>query len=105
MAGANKIGALVAKQRVESKSFPMPKRRRAIKSAEAGAITIRSAHFASSMCPIANSACGSNNEVETALPEMACKVSGVTKASAAGVRTTRTSAPAFLKWRMSSMVL
>ena len=105
IAGASKIGEAVARQIVESKSLPIPIRNRAIKSAVAGAITTKSAHFANSICPIANSAWGSSKEVETALPEIACSVSGVTKASAAGVIATRTSALAVFSKRISSIVL
>ena len=65
------MGASVARQIVESKSFAMPTVRRAIKSALAGAIIMASAHLASSICPIASSACGSSKDCETALPEMA----------------------------------
>ena len=47
---------LLARQIVLSKSFAIPTVKRAIKSALAGAITIASAHLASSICPMANSA-------------------------------------------------
>src|SRR3712207_4272781 len=100
MAGASKIGDAVAKQRVESKSFAIPTAKRAIKSALAGATTTISAHFASSICPIDNSAAGSNKDCETELPEMACKVKGVTNSAAAGVKTTRTSASALRSKRI-----
>ena len=105
IAGASKIGALVARQIVESKSFAMPTVKRAIKSALAGAISTASAHFANSICPIASSACGSNRDCATALPEIACKVSGVTNSAAAGVRTTLTCAWALRNKRINSIVL
>ena len=105
IAGASKIGALVARQIVLSKSFAIPTVKRAIKSALAGAITIASAHLASSICPIANSAWGSSKDWETALPEMACSVKGVTNSAAAGVKATRTSALDLRNKRINSMVL
>ena len=57
------------------------------------------------ICPIASSACGSNRDCATALPEIACKVSGVTNSAAAGVRTTLTCAWALRNKRINSIVL
>ena len=80
-------------------------RKRAIKSAVAGANKIRSAHFPSSICPIAASAAGSSKSSATGKPDTACSDNGVTKACAAGVITTRTIAPLSRKRRTSSGAL
>ncbi len=48
---------------------------------------------------------GSHMSVNTAFPESACRVAGVMNRHAASVITTRTSAPAFTKRRVSSAAL
>ncbi len=105
MAGATATGALVASTRVLSRSPACPDATRARKSALAGATTTRSGQRASSIWPMPASASASSNWVCTLLPERACKVRGVMNSVAAGVMTTRTSAPALLKSLASSALL
>ena len=92
-------GAVVARHTVVNKSSAIPIARRASVLADAGAMTIKSAHLASSMCPIPASACSSSNETCTSLPVNACRVSGVINACAPIVIMTRTSKPALINKR------
>jgi hypothetical protein len=105
IAGAMVSGASVARHSVVSRSLAWPVARRAITSAEAGAITTRVAQRASSMWPIAASADSSQSETRTASPDSAWKVSGATKRVAFSVITTRTSAPRSRSRRTSSAAL
>ena len=97
MAGARDIGPSKASVMVDKRSSPLPEDSLAIVFAVAGAISIPSAHFANSMCPIAASASASSSSVDTLLPDKACKVRGVINSSADLVITTRTDAPDFLR--------
>ncbi len=83
----------------------MPAAIRAMISAVAGAMMIKSAHLANSMCPIASSACVSSKLSATAFPDIACRVSGVINALAPSVITTRISAPCSFNLRTNSGVL
>ena len=105
MAGASTIGAGVARHTVASRSSAKPCASRAIRFAVAGAASTTSAQRASSMWPIAASAVSSRRSRWTGSPETAWKVSGVTKACAPAVITTRTSCPASLSRRTISGLL
>ena len=105
IAGTTATGAAVARQAVVTRSLAIPACKRAIRSADAGASTTKSAHFASSIWPIAASAAGSSRSSNTGWPETACRLSGVIKALAAGVIITRTSAPRSRRRRTSSGAL
>ena len=59
----------------------------------------------SSMWPMLSGTRGSHMSVKTGLLESACSVAGVMKRQAASVMTTRTSAPALTKRRVSSAAL
>ncbi len=87
---------------VVSKSLPMPAAMRAMRSAVAGASSTKSAHLASSICPIEASAAGSSKLSDTGRPETACMVSGVMNSLAAWVITTCTVAPRSTNRRVNS---
>ena len=76
-----------------------------MKSADAGATTMRSRSRESSICPIASFTRSSHRSVHTGCPESACSVTGVMKRVAASVIAMRTSAPAFTSRRVSSAAL
>ena len=105
IAGAIDSGASVARHSVVSRSSAWPAARRAITSADAGAITTRVAQRARSMWPMAASAAASHSEVRTASPDSAWTVSGVTNWVAPCVITTRTAAPPSRRRRTSSAAL
>ena len=105
IAGTTATGAGVARHMVETKSFAIPAATRAIKSAVAGARITRSAHFPSSMWPIAASAAGSSRLSDTGYPDTACRLRGVIKALPPSVIATRTSAPRSRRRRTSSGAL
>ena len=91
IAGATTRGAVVARHRVERRSSASPWASRASTLAVAGATSTRSAHRASSMCPIPASACSSSSSQCTGLDESAWKVNGATNSRAPAVITTLTS--------------
>ena len=84
IAGATTIGTSVARHSVDSRSSARPCASRAMKSAVAGAMTMRCGQRASSMWPIAASAAASHRSVRTGRPESAWNVSGVTNSLRAG---------------------
>ncbi len=57
------------------------------------------------MWPMLSGTLGSHMSVNTVFPESACNVTGVTNRQAASVITTRTSAPALTRRRVSSAAL
>src|SRR5690606_6595349 len=94
IAGARASGAVVARQRVVTRSSAKPWASLARVSAVAGATRTRVAQRASSICPIAASAAGSQSEVRTASPDSAWNVVAPTKCVAPCVIATLTWAPA-----------
>ena len=102
IAGASISGQRRARASAESRSSARPCASLAMKSADAGAIKIRSRSRDSSMCPMLSGTRGSHRSVHTAWPESACIVTGVTKRVAASVMATRRSTPALTRMRASS---
>ncbi len=105
MAGASRMGALVASTTADSMSSAMPAANRAMASAVAGAMTTRSAWLAISMWSMPPPGMGANMSRATSCPDSARIVSGVMNWHAASVMTTRTCAPALTSNRHSSAAL
>ena len=101
IAGAISTLALVAKINVVSKSFASPWQSLAIVLAEAGAITMASAHLASSICPIESSASLSQRLLCTLFLDTVWSDLSLTNSAPPSVSTTRTSAPK--SWRRLTM--
>ncbi|MCY1249938.1 hypothetical protein D9M72_635200 [compost metagenome] len=88
--------------RVLSRSSHSPLARRAMKSVEAGAMTMASASRDRSMCAMLLSMRASHCDRKTGRPDRACIVTGVMKCVAASVMATCTVAPALVSRRTSS---
>jgi hypothetical protein len=102
MAGAIRIGRVVASSTVEARSSACPPAIRAMRFAVAGATTMASASRASLMCPMSASSSRSKRSVWVRCPEIAEAAIGVTKACAPAVMTQRTEAPRSRRRRMRS---
>jgi len=105
IAGAIRIGAVVAMAIVESRSSAMPLRTFPMMFAVAGATRSRLALWASEMCPISDSLMRLNRSVWTGFFDRVCSVSGVMKWAPAAVSTTTTLAPSFRSSRTISHAL
>ena len=95
----------VASRTVEARSSAWPFAIFAIRSAVAGATTIRSVSRASRIWPTSNSLAASNKSVKACSPASAPADSGVTNCCAAAVITTRTAAPRSRSRRIRSSAL
>ena len=105
MAGARRIGALVARTVVDSMSSAIPQAILAMMLAVAGAMTNRSAAFASAMCSTSQVSGRANVSVTTGWLERVSKVSGATNSVAFLVMMTWTAAPALRKADVSAQAL
>ncbi len=105
IAGTTSSGQSRATQSVESRSSQLPCASLAMKSVEAGAITIASASRDRSMCAMLLAIRASHCDVYTGRPDSACMVTGVMNWVAASVMTICTVAPAFTSRRVSSAIL
>ena len=105
IAGAIRTRVSVAISRVEARSSHSPPAILPIRSAVAGATTIRSDERDSSICPISASSVRSKRSVNTRSPASAEIDRGVTNSCAARVSTGVTAAPALRKSRVSSSAL
>ena len=97
-----RIGLSVASSTAVARSSAWPPAIFAIRSAVAGATTMRSVSRARRIWPTSNSLCGSNRSVKARSPLSAPAASGVTKCCAAAVRMQRTWAPRSCRRRMRS---
>ena len=97
IAGATRTGRSVASSTVEARSSACPPAILAMRSAVAGATTMRSASRASLMWPTSNSVAGSNRSVNTRSPESAPADSGVTNSCAARGENAAHGKPALLQ--------
>ena len=102
MAGAIRIGSVVAKSTVEARSSACPQAIFAIRFAVAGATTIASASRASRIWPMSASSSRSNRSVWARDPAKEAAASGVTNCCAPLVRMQRTPAPRSRSRRMRS---
>src|SRR6056297_613885 len=105
IAGASSTGVSVASRSVEARSSARPCAILAIRSAVAGATTIRSAERLSSICPISASSVRSKRSENTLRPASAETESGVTNSAPARVSTGTTSAPRSRRRRIRSSAL
>ena len=103
--GATSTGVSVASSRVEARSSARPCASFAIRSAVAGATTIRSATRDNWICPISASSVRSNSAEYTRSPASAATDSGVTNCVAATVSTGVTAAPRSRSRRIRSSAL
>jgi hypothetical protein len=102
MAGTISTGVSVARRRVVARSFARPAAARAIRSAVAGATTMRSAERDSRICPISASSVREKRSVWTLSSHRAARERGVTNLDPASVRTGRTAMPRPRSRRTSS---
>ncbi len=105
IAGASKIGALVASRVVVSISSATPQASLAMRFAVAGAITKSCAFLASSTCSTSQRSGRAKVSVITGRPLSVSKVSGATNCAAFFVITTSISAPSFLSRETTSAAL
>ncbi len=105
IAGASMSGQRRARHSADSRSSASPCATFAMKSALAGATTMRSRSRESSMCAMLSATRLSHRSVHTGCPDSACIVTGVMNRVAASVMATRTSTPARASSRTSSAAL
>jgi hypothetical protein len=98
IAGASRMGAVVARAVVVNMLSAMPAANLARVLAVAGATISRSARWARLTWPISVSASRANISVTTGRWVRAWKVRGVTNSRAASVRIASTRAPALTRW-------